>query len=318
MGREIENLYKSSIEVISDLYQSSSQESRSQLEQLQFQMSLMKNQVELETQKLNELENVKILIQEQLEHSLKLFVRRNKMGNVKTHWSSLEDISFLRLNKIVEIMPFSYFALKFFNIKRKVQYSIDGNAIVATGEIDDLVDLEKVRSQAYGLTKSMFARKVILTYEIDENNDNEKPTLRLIFDFSNNEDFIYAIKVDRNGTGILGLPNNFKSYRISRDKFNSMEKHHLVIITKDYQVKKVMTSPDKLRAKMPDAEIIHFPFLFRPLSLIIPREGETMFSPRIMDNISTGCMDAPKQELASQKNTSNSFTYFDFFSLFNE
>jgi hypothetical protein len=318
MGRELDNFYNKGLDVLGDLYQTSSSETRSQLEQLYYQMGLLKNQAEIESEKIEQFQNIKFLLQEQLEYSLKLFVRRNKMGIVKTNWTDISKVSFSKLNRIVEVMPFSYFALKFFNIKRKVNYIIDENAIVASGEIDDLVDLDKVRSQAYALTKSMFARKVILTYEIDENEIEEKPTLRLIFDYSNHEDYTYAVKVDEKGSGTLGLPSNFKSYRITRDKFNKMDKHHIVIVTKDFQVKKVLTSPEKLRAKLPKSEIIHFPFLFRPLSLIIPREGEILYSPQIMDNISTGCMDAPKQELAFQNKTSNNFIYFDFFSLFTE
>lgn len=323
MSDELEKHYNKGLDILGDLYRSSSHENRSQLEQLSFQMSLMRNHVEQELGKVEQLDNVKQLIVEQLEYSLKLFIRRNKMGLVKTHWDDMTSVSLSILNKIVEIMPFSYYALKFFDIRRKVRYHIDGNSIIASGEIDDLVDLDKLRSQAYALTKSMFARDVLLTYEIDENELDEKPILRLVFDFSKHDKYIYAVKVDDKGTATLGLPVNFKSYKIDREKFNKMDKHHIIVVTKDFEVKKIHTSPDNLRAKLPQSEILHFPFLFRPLSLIIPREGEVVFAPEVVDEFNTGCMDAQKldqqdHEGSFQKNLSEYFTYFDFFSLFTE
>lgn len=317
MNCDLEKNYRHSLQIISELYQSSSEQHRSQLEQLQFQLGVFREDAEKSLDKIEKLHNVKSLIQDQLEYSLKLFIRRNKMGTVNTHWDDLNHFSFAKLDKIIEVMPFSYYALKFIGIKRKVSYSISKSMIIASGEIDDLVDLKSIRAQAYALTRSMFSRHVLLTFEIIEDKKKGKALLRLVFDMSKNDNYIYGVKLDSNSQSYLGLPVNFKSYKISRDNFLIKDKHHIVTIGNDLKVHKNIEYPAKLNTNLESAEILHFPFLFRPLSLIIPREGEVYFSPHKADKNNTGCMNAYEHDVPINSESSSNFVYFDFFSLFN-
>ena len=75
----------------------------------------------------------------------------------------------------------------------------------------------------------------------------------------------------------LSLSNVLDGYHISVENLRALHRHPCLEISPDLKIVRYQGIPESYKhyyfAKDFDKSIIHFPFLFRPLSLIIPKGG---------------------------------------------
>ena len=84
--------------------------------------------------------------------------------------------------------------------------------------------------------------------------------------------------------------------------------HTIIEINSDLSMKHYMGIPELTRIESANKEILHFPFLFRPVSIILPVKGNLVtqaFSHSLDD------------EKTRKQDVSKHFRTIDFFSLFN-
>ena len=99
-----------------------------------------------------------------------------------------------------------------------------------------------------------------------------------------------------------------------------MEKHVCLEITPELELRRYSRIPDQLKRELNSnksqvPQIVHFPFLFRPVSIIIPDKGKLrlLYEISISGDTGSGTSLVQKQEVASK--SIPKFKYIDIFSL---
>jgi hypothetical protein len=107
---------------------------------------------------------------------------------------------------------------------------------------------------------------------------------------------------------LVGFSNIFCQYRTNLEDVEQVGEHNIVEIKSDLSVVHSVGLPELSRTESANKEILHFPFLFRPLSIILPVKGYL-----VADTFTRSLDDENKRK----QDVSKYFRTVDFFSLFN-
>ena len=144
----------------------------------------------------------------------------------------------------------------------QVEFRMENDSLVLKVKPSEKADIKSCRVEAYKFTQELFMQNAILSYGIC-GNENELIELRIRFSVLDDKDLSFNIDS-------LCLNPIFYNYVTTLDVLKSLGDHHVVMIDQNANVKLVQSIPDQDTL---NSTMIHLPFLFRPLSLIIFGEG---------------------------------------------
>lgn len=200
----------------------------------------------------------------------------------------------------------------FFNVCEKFQFmdgldvKITEGGLSVVGVVENSDEILKFRSLIYHITKSLLQQNCVLTYSLVGD------CLTLEVDYSYDEGSVYLLNLSEKKSLLLGLPNNLEKFKRSKEDITHLGEHLCIEIDENLGVKKYSKIPDHIYQKNSDSSVLHFCFLFRQLSLIIPKEGQVV-SLEFLDNmIHTGCGNDGNQDDGKKIH----FTNIDIFQLF--
>lgn len=218
-------------------------------------------------------------------------------------------------DRILSLLPTFLTVASSFRYVGEVVFVIDEKTlqIKASAKISD--NIEDKREEIYALTRRLLAEKAVLTFKI-HNETNGRADIVLNLDISHNDFSIYALDLIEKQGLLLGFSNLFSNYRIEKNSVNSQVHHPCIEITEELEVIKRDYIPVELLTHDSSREIFHFPFLFRPLSLIIPIKGK-IFPISYLGHLGvTGSGENEKSKRDSAHTDRKvHFSYIDFFSL---
>ncbi|MDH5580726.1 MAG: hypothetical protein OEY33_02385 [Bdellovibrionales bacterium] len=116
--------------------------------------------------------------------------------------------------------------------------------------------------------KSLFAVKTLTTFNIRESEVIDCAILDLKFDIGYNEDLTYQVQTSDLIGVDLCMPNQLKNYEISKEEFSKINEHQVFKINENCKIERVKDYTQL------NGQVIHFHFLFRPISFIIPKRGD--------------------------------------------
>jgi len=144
----------------------------------------------------------------------------------------------------------------------QVDFRLENDGIVIKLNPSDQANISACRVEAYKFTQELFKQKSILSYTICEKSEL---SVELRIRYSVLEDRDISFNVDS-----LCLNPIFSNYVTTIDALKNIGEHHVVMIDQNANVKLLNSIPDQDTL---NSTMIHLPFLFRPLSLIIFGEG---------------------------------------------
>jgi hypothetical protein len=230
------------------------------------------------------------------------------------YFKSTSKIDLKKWNLIFETIPEILSVVSLFNYFGAVEANLDDSRLVVTGLILENGHIEMNRKFIYVATRKLLRQNILLTFNLEKTERSGLFKLVLKVDISHDDLFVYRVnfKVSPKENYYVGFSNIFCQYRALLDDVKSVGEHNVVEVTNDLQLRHSFEIPDLTRLESANKEILHFPFLFRPLSIILPMKG----------NLST---DAYSRSLASSQDdnytrehdVSTYYRTIDFFSLFN-
>ena len=225
-------------------------------------------------------------------------------------YKNTKKIDLKKWNLVLETIPEILSLVTLFNYHGSVDVRFDDSRLLVSGLILEDGNLERSRKLIYVITRKLLRSKVLLTFNLEKTARAGLFKLDLRADLSHDETLTYRVhfKVNKHEQYLVGFSNVFCQYRSHLEDVKQAGDHNIVEIGSDLSVKHYIGLPELTRIESANKEILHFPFLFRPLSIILPVKGNlvtTSFS-RSLDD-----------ENKRKQDVSKYFRTIDFFSLFN-
>lgn len=225
-------------------------------------------------------------------------------------YKNTQKIDLKKWNLILNTIPEILSLVTLFNYHGNVDVRFDVSRLLVSGLILENGNLERSRKLIYVITRKLLRKKVLLTFNLEKTASSGLFKLDLKADLSHDESLFYCVnfKVTKSEHYLVGFSNVFTQYRAHLDDLKAVGEHNVVDIGSDLSVRYCMGVPELTRLESANKEILHFPFLFRPLSIILPMKGNL-----VTEAFSRSLDDENKRK----QDVSKYFRTIDFFSLFN-
>jgi hypothetical protein len=222
----------------------------------------------------------------------------------------VEKIDLKKWNLVLETIPEILSIVTLFNYHGGIDVRFNEGRILISGLILQDGNLERSRKLIYVITRKLLRNKVLLTFSLEQTARTGLFKLDLKADLSHDDSLVYRVlfNVNKDDKYMVGFSNVFCQYRAHLEDVKLVGEHNIVEIKTDMSIKHTMGIPELSRIESANKEILHFPFLFRPLSIILPMKGNL---------VSTSPTRSHDDENKRKQDVSKYFRTIDFFSLFN-
>jgi hypothetical protein len=253
------------------------------------------------------------VLDEKLENIFADFFSNKSKFKDFTYQKSTSNIDLKKWNLILEIVPEVLSVVTLFNYHGALDVRLDDNRLAVSGMILEEGHLQMNRKFIYIVTRKLLRQKVLLTFNLEKSTKPGLLRLDLKVDISHDESLVYKVKFNTVMPGspnskenyCVGFSNIFCHYRALIEDVKEVGEHTVIEVGHDLSVKSFFGLPDLSRLESANKEILHFSFLFRPVSIILPVKG----------NLSS---EAFTRGLGGEQDVSAYYRTIDFFSLFNQ
>ncbi len=230
------------------------------------------------------------------------------------YYKSSEKIDLKKWNLILEIIPEVLSVVSLFNFHSNIETRLDENKLVISGLILEDGTLELNRKFIYVVTRKLIKQKVLLTFNLEKTARTGLFKLDLRIDISHDDSLVYkcCFKATPNTNYIVGFSNIFGHYRTQLENVKKIGEHQVIELNSDLTLKHYHGVPELSRLESVNKEILHFSFLFHPISIILPMKGNLS-----TESFSRSLSSHHDDEKTGEQNVSTYYRTIDFFSLFN-
>lgn len=180
------------------------------------------------------------------------------------------QLNLMQWGRLIETVPTAIQMISLFPIQGMMEVLYNNKQLTVKTSLKSYHELDSIKAKVYSLSRKLFQAKCLPTFEITGPHKVE-----FKFDFSHLDDFVYSLDLKRKR---VNLSNIFPDYQIPIQKIEAIDNQTALIMSAKgefyyFEKLKASTIQTAILAGAKPA-LFHFPFLFRPLSIIIPREGE--------------------------------------------
>jgi hypothetical protein len=276
-----------------------------------FYLSELKRKADaMSTGQVSHFDQVGLVLDEKITSIIEDFFGNKSRFKDFTFNKNTQKIDLKKWNLVLETIPEILSIVTLFNYHGPVDVKFDDNRFLLSGLILEDGNLERSRKLIYVITRKLLRAKVLLTFKLEKTARSGLFKLDLKADLSHDDSLVYRIhfKINKNEQYMVGFSNIFTQYRAQLEDVQAVGEHNIVEIGSDLSVKHEMGVPELSRKESANKEILHFSFLFRPLSIILPMKGNL-----VTETFSRSLDDENKRK----QDVSKYFRTIDFFSLFN-
>jgi len=209
------------------------------------------------------------LFESELNNQVKNFFRNAGAGCQVNLINGLDDASLDQLDDIVETFPLLCEATKLFQFQKTIKIWLYNDCFSVTGEIPHDLNFEELREESYKLTRKFFKKNMLFTFKVFETNEEGSFSIKFTCHLKNSENAGVLVPLDNKKT--LKLSGTMESFLIPNESFSQLGNHQVFYLNKDLVVCEATAEQKSSLLTEKDWIVFHFPFLFRPLSLIIER-----------------------------------------------
>ncbi len=241
------------------------------------------------------------------------FSNKSKFKNFE-YSKDTSKIDLRKWNLVLEIIPEILSVVSLFNYHGNIEAQLSENRILISGLILDDSKLDMNRKFVYVVTRKLLRQKVLLTFNLEKSARTGLFKLDLKVDISHDDMLVYKVnfKISPKENYFIGFSNIFCQYRALLDDVKTVGEHKVIEIGNDLNVKDYFGVPELSRLESANKEILHFPFLFRPVSIILPMKGNLS-----TEAFSKSLVSGHDGEHLREQDVSTHYRTIDFFSLFN-
>jgi hypothetical protein len=185
------------------------------------------------------------------------------------------DLGVSQWNALLSILPVMKSFQDMYQFCGEVTLFADDKSLYLEGDLPEGLDILAFREKCYRLSRKLLSQNIIPTFSVRKKKSN-RDRLRLLFDYTqlSNQSYYEVSWLSR---GVkFQIAETLGPYRIGREKFIKLGQHQIIHINNKLEFQKTIESSSEFPIPK-DSEILHFSFLFRPVSLIIP--GRRKFFP---------------------------------------
>ena len=275
-----------------------------------YYLSEMKRKADaMATGQISQFDQVGVVLDEKLASIVDSFFGNKGRFKDYTYQKHTDKIDLRKWNMVLETIPEILSIVTLFNYHGVVDVNFDDGRFMVTGLILEDGNLERSRKLIYVLTRKLLRSKVLLTFNLEKTAKTGLFKLVLRADLSHDESLLYRVHFNiENEQYMVGFSNIFCQYRAHLNDVRQVGEHNIIEINSDLSMKHYMGIPELTRLESANKEILHFPFLFRPVSIILPVKGNL---------VAQGLSRSLDDENTRKQDVSKYFRTIDFFSLFN-
>jgi len=293
LEEKIYNAFKRSEKGLDDLKFVLGESSDAFVDQVTREIAQVKN--EIKTGKLSISEDhpeLKNIITTQFKSLIKnWFLSKSELHQFDFYFSN-DSLSIDAWERLLGLVPHFLECARGLPFSGNVAIEIKSGKMYLQGHLENFNPDEESRKKIYYFTRELLKKNAILTYKIKESSKLVGADLGLVLDFSHSEiEFLKLKGFDLEGAGIF-ITRAFSSYITDTRTVGDLKDHFCLEITKDLELKRLNRIPQEFLQSdfegVGEKVIFHFPFLFRPLSIIIPEGMELVQAPKMQNGNDTG------------------------------
>lgn len=261
-----------------------------------------------------------------LNFKIEATLKKSGVSSLRSFYSCSE-FSFATWDRLLSVFDDLSDVIECFDFKKECSFEINNDYLIFHGPFDMEKWSPDTKRRVYSFTKTLLAKQSLLTYQYSKKSGEHFMTL--VLDISHRADEFTSFAARDEGKPGLLFSGILENYSVSEDTLSQLDKHMSIEVRDDYSVVKRDHIPQEYKENYRETSfeksIFYFPFLFRPLSLIIPFKGERLKisdfqpQPHYSSQISlrdTGSVNGnTKPWLFKQEAEGNSY-FLDFFQLF--
>ena len=254
------------------------------------------------------------VLDEKLEAILDdFFINKSKFKGLN-YTKSTNKIDLKKWNLILEILPEVLSIVSVLSYHGVMDVDLTENRLLISGTVIEDTQLEMNRKYIYVVTRKLLRKKILLTFKGEKTVRTGLFKLSLNVDISHDDTLIYRLpfKPSKNRNFLVGFTNVLANYRVLVDQISGIGKHQIIEISNELEVSTYNGIPNLSRIESANKEILHFSFLFRPISIILPMKGTLS-----VDTLFRQANNSKNEEEENKHDVSVSYRTIDFFSLFN-
>lgn len=206
------------------------------------------------------------LFQEKIRSEILEFFRESDKGTQIDLLNKMKAPSLRQMDTVLKIFPLAKILIQNFEVHKKVKIQLENEDIYFEGEVPLEKNLEDLRDNAYQLTRKLFEERVLLTFDIFETHEKESFVIRFKFSFSHSDEK-FQHPMGKNKT--LVLPVLFDRFRVTLERIQNIGPHSFYELTENFDLKVIKDRSELDQFDTESDLAFHFPFLFRPISLIM-------------------------------------------------
>lgn len=198
-------------------------------------------------------------------------IERRDLDSVKFSLHD-ESLTLDQVETFSKLLPSFIDVLCCLTFQNEVHVDFSETEIKASGNILISSELENRRPEMYRLTRWFLQEGMILTFSHDKIIEHETMIhIKLRLPDQNNQ--LLLLDLEKSPTPLVGFSSSLSHYRVSTDFASRLGRHLCIEINEELTVDKYYRLPKRVLSSKSQAEIMHFAFLFRPVSFIIPRRS---------------------------------------------
>lgn len=314
MAKDVRKEYEQGMQTLEDIQALGDFTLSPLIDRAAFHFSEINRKAEFSFENLESYSKVQNFLEKTVDSLLTTYTLRDQVTHQVLLQKKYDDMSLESWDKLLEVLPTSLNILNIFKFVGTQNIQVSKEGINVRGLIKTDESITKFREIVYRVSRKLLDQKTILTYKIEELEDKRICWLELCVDMEHSQSLSYNVDFSEKIGLTLGFSNIFSKYHIDIDEAFKLPRHLIIEVSEKLEISKYYKVPDHYTRDFGSKEMLHFSFLFRPVSIIIPKVGFVERRPTETKLKDTGS-GLGKQEVINQ--IKSSYRYIDFFSLIN-
>ncbi len=317
MEKELIYNYSQGMDALEDIQSLSGNSLTPLINQASFHLSEVRRKAEKSVSNIESFKKVSTFLEDTLDCMMKKFFLDKFPGRQLLYQKTQSPISLKVWNRLLGVLPPVLTVVQTFPYIGTINVQVREDRVVFRGLAKVNTDIQKYRKLIYVMTCKLLKQDSLFTFKVEDVGREGYYWLELCLDVGHDVNRVYRLDLREKHGVILGFSSIFKNYSLPISEIENLGRHLCIEINEDMKVDKFYRVPSHYLKSFGDRELLHFPFLFRPVSLIIPKRGNVVSASSIREFKDTGS-GFSKQEQDVDSRSNFHYRYIDFFSLINK
>ncbi len=266
--RSLKENLKQGLETLGDLYTLGDSNLYPLFDRLHYHLHEIGSHKE-KVKNVREFRSLKKVFLKEIEGLLIEFFREKEAGQSIDVIDQLQNPGLDTLDKTLDLFPMARQVCDLFSFEDKVTITLNNDCFSFRGRVPFKLELENLREETYRLTRMFLQKETLFTFNVFETCEESSFVLEFSFHFDVEGLNPYLIQINKET--VLSLSPVVKTFARPMEDLEKVGEHNVFLIDEALEAKKMDRFSFLKCIQDQNYHLFHFPFLFRPISLIIKR-----------------------------------------------